>query len=313
MDVRKWLLLGLGACGVVAIGIGLSWWRWGWRAIECRPAPVSVALVEPILAWEGHDQRMAAISEPTYLLHLVPGAGANGALLFAGTRHTRDPNSVQVAEVRRVWREFRPTVALVESRMGMFFGGADAGVRQFGEPGAVVWLSRKAGVPVYSIEPPYEDEIAALTARFDAEQVLLRAAMSVYRSELSAGMVRDPDSHFMHLLRKRARAPQLRGLFATSAEVDAYWTAHYPGQPDWRTAPEWPEGSPPAEMFFVSNLLRDEHAARVIVDLVRKGERVFAISGMSHTVKQEPAIRALLPGHSDGAMTSERRWESTSP
>ena len=36
----------------------------------------------------------------------------------------------------------------------------------------------------------------------------------------------------------------------------------------------------------------DEHAAAVILDLLAKGERVFAIAGGSHVVKQEPVLRA---------------------
>lgn len=312
MRWRTWIGLGVVGLGVVAAGMGLAWWRWGWRGVaSVRPAD-SVVLTEPILSWSGHDERWAQIEEPVYRLHLVPGGGATGELLFFGSHHTRDPGAEQVRRLRADWKVFRPTVALVESRLGTYFGGFDGGVRQFGEPGAVYWLGRESGVPVYSIEPEYEDEIAALTARFDPKDVLLRAAMSVYGSELRAGMVKDPDSHFMHLLRKRARAPQLKGLFATSADVDAYWAERYPGLADWRTAPEWPESSPPHQMFYLSNLVRDEHAARVIVDLVRQGERVFAISGMSHTVKQEPAIRALLPGHSDGAMASGRPWEDSS-
>jgi len=309
MRWRIWLGLGGGLLATIAAGMGLSWWHWGWRGVPSLQPDAAVVLAEPILPWAGHDERMALIDGPVFRLHLVPGDGVTGELLYFGTRHTRDPGAPQVAQLRAEWDAFKPTVALVESRLGTYFGGFEGGVRQFGEPGAVYWLGREDGVPVYSIEPEYEDEIAALTARFDPRDVLLRSAMSVYGSELRAGMVTDPDSHFKHLLRKRARAAQLQGLFATTADIDAYWSERYASLPDWRTAPEWPEGSPAHDMFFVSNLVRDEHAARLIVDLVRKGERVFAISGMSHTVKQEPAIRALLPGHDDGAMASGRGWE----
>ena len=40
--------------------------------------------------------------------------------------------------------------------------------------------------------------------------------------------------------------------------------------------------------------VRDEHMARIIIDLVRQGERVFVICGGSHLVKQEPVLRAGL-------------------
>jgi hypothetical protein len=48
------------------------------------------------------------------------------------------------------------------------------------------------------------------------------------------------------------------------------------------------------EVWTTSNAARDEHFARVIIDLVRKNERVFAVCGSSHAVKLEPALRAAL-------------------
>jgi len=42
----------------------------------------------------------------------------------------------------------------------------------------------------------------------------------------------------------------------------------------------------------LANQVRDRHAARVILDLLTKGERVFALAGGSHAVKQEPVLRA---------------------
>lgn len=41
------------------------------------------------------------------------------------------------------------------------------------------------------------------------------------------------------------------------------------------------------ELANLANEVRDRHAARVILDLLDQGERVFAIAGGSHVVKQE--------------------------
>ncbi len=313
MTRKRLLRFALAFLVIYALGTAIAWWRWGWRGVESLTTDASTVLIEPILDWSGHDHRYGLVGGESYALHLSPPAGTTGELLFLGAKHTRDPASPQVEELRRRWGEFRPTVALVESRLGLFFGGADAGVRQFGEPGAAYALARAAGVPIYSLEPSHQDEVRVLTQRFAPEHVLMFYAMRAFGSELKAGRVTDPDPHFMALLRKRADAPQLQGLFASAADVDRYWKEHYPALPDWRTAPEWPEGSPQHDMFFVSNLVRDEHAARVIVELVRRGERVFAVSGLSHTIKQEPAIRALLPGFTDGPFASPRPWEAPQP
>ena len=44
-----------------------------------------------------------------------------------------------------------------------------------------------------------------------------------------------------------------------------------------------------------SSRARDEHMARLIIDLVQRGERVFLVCGASHALAIEPALRAA-PG-----------------
>jgi hypothetical protein len=50
--------------------------------------------------------------------------------------------------------------------------------------------------------------------------------------------------------------------------------------------------------FFLSemdaNIIRDRHFFAILLDLVKKGERVFAVAGSSHAVKLEPALKVAL-------------------
>jgi hypothetical protein len=47
------------------------------------------------------------------------------------------------------------------------------------------------------------------------------------------------------------------------------------------------------------NIHRDEHFIQIIAELVRKGERVFAIAGSSHAVKLDAALHAVINGAPD--------------
>ncbi len=60
---------------------------------------------------------------------------------------------------------FAPTVALVESDLGMMFPAFMDPVETFGEVGAVYALARDAGVVAYTWEPPNEVLVASLMER----------------------------------------------------------------------------------------------------------------------------------------------------
>jgi hypothetical protein len=83
------------------------------------------------------------------------------------------------------------------------------------------------------------------------------------------------------------------------AAIDMIWARDFAGLPDWRETSD-AHGLPGYldELSARSNALRDEHLAAVIVDLVRRGERVFAVAGSSHAVKLDAALRAALGGGS---------------
>lgn len=75
--------------------------------------------------------------------------------------------------------------------------------------------------------------------------------------------------------------------------VNQAWQNHFPNGPDWRDVSD-EYGLPGFLGQIDGNLARDEHFVRVIIDLVEKGERVFAVAGSSHAVKLEAALQATL-------------------
>jgi hypothetical protein len=99
-------------------------------------------------------------------------------------------------------------------------------------------------------------------------------------------------------MRKRTNVNGLRNTFASVADLDAYWRKKFPDEPDWRTLPDTEGISLLVEVGNVSRQVRGEHMVRTLVELVNKGERVFAVVGASHVIRQEPALRNLLDSNS---------------
>jgi hypothetical protein len=299
--------------------LGVVVWQFGWWAPPAyAPSDATVLVGEP-LGGTGHDERVVMLGKGVpYVLHVEPGAGAgpdggapveSGALVYFGSVHSKDPDHPMHAELRRVWEEFEPTVALVEGRMGFFVGLKDQGIGVFGEGAAVYAMAEDAGIPIYTLEPPVEVEIAALREIGSAERVAMFRVLSGYISARRGG----PVSEFKvsRLLAKRA-AP-LTDALPDAAALDAMFAAEFPEMGPWREIPEeslWP-GRTDTWMNLMAtrgNAVRDPHFVKTMVELVHRGERVLAIAGRSHVVVWEPVVMETLGATGYGALSSPRPW-----
>jgi len=255
------------------------------------PLP-DVAFLTPVQ----HDSVMQDKSWP----YIVSMPEVGGKLLYFGSYHTADPDDPQMAWIEREWTAFNPSVALTENTGGFAPGGNRSAIKRLGEFGLVIRLGQEADIPVYSLEPTWEDEVGMVTSRFSPEEATVFYTLRVYLSE--RGDERDParmDKLARHLLGKRGSRPGLDGAVPDLAAFDRIWTEAFGDPRDWRTLPPeaiWP-GDAPTRLQEISrfvNEVRDRHMARVVLDFVKQGERVFAIAGGSHVVKQEPVLRAAL-------------------
>ncbi len=308
----RWLRrLGYAAV-LIVVALAAIVWQFGWWAPDqYTPAP-TVTISGEIFDSAGHNARVSLLDDGPYVLHIESdGAPAGrGALLFFGSLHSKDPDHPQQAALRRVWEAFKPTVALVEGRMGFFVGTATQGIGVFGEGATVYALAEDAGIPLYTLEPPLEVEIAALEEIGDRTQVALFRVLSGYMSARRGGEV--SDFKIKRLLSKRA-AP-LTDALPTIEAFDAYFAAQFPQYPGWRDLPEaamWP-GKTDTWMNLMatrSSRVRDEHFARVMMDLTLRGERVLAIAGRSHTVMLEPALWESMQPAKRSELSSARPWE----
>jgi hypothetical protein len=275
--------------------LGVIGWTQRWQRLESMRDIPRTPLAAPIMTPEEHDRHPHA---RPYILDLTHGSGK---LVLIGVDHTKDPSNYQIDTIKARFAASQPSVALVEGRMGFFIGPLGPGVRQFGESGAVYSLARSADIPIRTLEPAIEDEIAMLREQWSPERVTLYYVLRGFMSDRGDATGDDATQIAASVLAKRGTLPGLDGAISSIDELDSLYRADFPGAPDWRVQPEefmWPgrHDSYLNEMATLSSKVRDEHMVRLLVHLVEKGERVFAVVGASHVIMQEPALRAVLGG-----------------
>lgn len=275
------LIAFLGAAGACA---------WSPKAADYPVTPELLAIDLPHRLRSGpeHDAALRRVGNP-YILDVED---SSGALCYYGARHATDRSDPQIKDIEDRWAKFRPTAALCEGRSrGYFLGWPFEQLGGLSEPALVHKLARRSGIPIYSLEPRYEDEVAALLKSWSPEQVGLYFTMRVYWSEAGG----TPDEGLAeNLLRKRTDVEGLRGSLKSAADIDRVWKRDFVNQPDWRGLQGEPDGTYLAEISEASRTVRGEHMARVLIGLVRKGGRVFAVVGSGHVIRQEWALRAAL-------------------
>lgn len=95
------------------------------------------------------------------------------------------------------------------------------------------------------------------------------------------------------ILKKRNQWPGIEQTLPNMQSLQDAWDRHFPDGPDWRTVSDQ-FGLPGFLNEMDANIIRDRHFLAILLDLVKKGERVFAVAGSSHAVKLEPALNAAL-------------------
>jgi hypothetical protein len=218
-----------------------------------------------------------------------------GALYFYGSSHSKDPADPQMNDIRAKWDDFKPTVALVEGRLGFLLPGIMDPVEEHGEFGAVYELARADGVTTYTWEIPLEKDMEYNLKKFTPEQVSLFYILRPYFSNLRHGKPENPGGYIQEYIEKRGGNPLLGGAVRSVEDIDRIWKRDFAGLPDWRETSD-AYGLPGylKDIAAESNLSRNKYLSCAVIDLVKKGERVFIIGGSSHPVCVERTLRAEL-------------------
>lgn len=247
-------------------------------------------LKEPIMSEEGYGEVHATFKKP-YVVYID---GKHSVVTF-GAEHTKDPAHKQFGVIDSLWNLLKPDAALVEGRLGFVFKGLMNPVAAHGEGAYVQELAKRDNAELYSWEPPIEQDVKNTLSYYDKKKTALFYVLRPYFSNLRFGKPDDPEGYIQEYLEKRTKYPGLEGSLSSVAEIDSIWKEDFAGLPDWReTSDAYGLPNYLKNIAAISNRYRDEYLVQCIVDLAKKGKRVFAIMGSSHAVKTEKALRAVL-------------------
>jgi len=260
-----------------------------WRSPPFYSPEYEATLSTPIICMDAYGDLSGHVRP--YMYEVQAG---EGQIFIAGLDHTRDSENPQIDALRESWHNFRPTVALVEGRMGFYFRWIHDPIELYGESGETARLAKKERLPLYTWEPTREEEVSWLLKKYPARQLALFYSLRPYFSNFRFGKPDDPDKIMQHYIGSRTDYEGLRGQLRDVAQIDSIWQADFPNRPDWRDTSDewgWPEGYL-TELANESNIARDVHLINILFDLANKGERVFATVGSSHAFRIEEAVRA---------------------
>lgn len=271
------------------------------------PEP-NIQLKGSMLTFAQHDERYQSLGKGLYVLHWKVG---KGELLYIGTQHTKDPADAQFILIEQYWDAFNPDIAFYEGRGPNVQAERDRTIQSSGEPGLVLFMSKRDQKDVWSFEPTMEDEVAPLLDSFDKKDIVLKLVLSGYYSDRRGGAV--ADWRVALSLARRQKQYGFGEVFKDLASLDAYWNEKYGALGEWRTAEEsvqWPgvEHTTLNAIANASNRVRDEHMMRTIVDLMRKGKRALIVVGRSHVLNQEPVLQETLQPQ-EFVFTSKKPWD----
>ncbi len=254
-----------------------------WRSPSRYTPSRTYTFEKPVMSM-GEYGSLTEIHARPYIYMLKKGTGAVTVL---GIEHTVDPGDPQIDSIEKYWEISRPTVALVEGRLGFLFQGLQNPVAVHGEGGKLVSLAKKDGIPFYSWEPDRETEVQDLLKKYPAKQLALFYSLRPYFSGFRFGKPADPDATLQHYIDERTAVKGLKGEIISVRQVDSIWQKDFPSREDWRNTSDeygWPEGYL-SEIFNASNLYRDQHLCSIILELAEKGDHVIVTMGSSHAFR----------------------------
>ncbi|HEX8367455.1 MAG TPA: hypothetical protein VF604_02725 [Pyrinomonadaceae bacterium] len=234
-----------------------------------------------------------------YVLKFKKG---NGELLYFGIGHAYRFDDPQISELEKQFLKFRPTLVLNESGTPPALETAKEAIERYGEPGLMSFLAKKHGIPIKSLDPPRLEEIKYIlgTGRWTLEQVMLFYILRRVPENNKKVNPQAPDAMVEEMLKAVAKTPGFGGLPKTVAEFEASVKKHLPAVADWRKIDQKIFDPNPDLGLFTNDIadasvnFRGKFMVKLLTAEVEKGERVFAVVGASHVVKQESALKKLF-------------------
>ncbi|WP_282044070.1 hypothetical protein [Winogradskyella flava] len=259
-----------------------------WRSPAYYKTEKQIELALPIMDMETYMKMVNDHRRP-YIYKVVSESG--GRVIIVGTDHINDPKHSQFDSIRHYWENNKPTVALVEGRLGFFFSWVHDPIDKYGESGLVTQLAKTDNVDLYTWEPSREDEIEMLIKKHSAKKLAmfysLRPFFQLPENERN-------ENNLQALIEERTDYEQLENSITKWQEIDSIWNVDFPEQ-NWRTFNSG-YGYPGYlhDIWNDSNLARDKHMIDIIYEKVNKGDVIFVTMGASHAPRIENTLKNLI-------------------
>lgn len=232
-------------------------------------------------------------------IYQITNSTNGGAVYVFGAAHSKDPKHPQVAMMDSIWNLFNPTTAMLEGRLGYLITWLHNPIEKKGESGFTARKAKKKGIELFTWEPGRENEINELIHKgYHPKLVAAFFSLGVHNNNWKNFSAENQNKEMMNAIdSKTKKYSSLKGLITSVNEIDSIWKAECPNIPSWRSYKHPKNGWPSGKLEDISELtsyIRDEHLCRSIIDLVRKGQRVFVTMGASHAVTIERTLKAMI-------------------
>lgn len=226
--------------------------------------------------------------------------GDNQLLIFGVSHHVNDPQNDEIRLIESRFKQFHPTISMIEGRMGLWIAGRDGVIEQFGESGAVAWQARQAGIDTFTLEMPLEEEMRQVAVRHQADHVVIFYVLRPYFGARRNGPISDPAAFIAESLRKRTGIDGVESEVTSIEDVDQVWKRDFADLPDWRDCDDrsgWP--GPLQAIGASANDVRNQHWINIFAEQLNSTDqklprKVFAVIGCSHAVRLQPALDSLF-------------------
>lgn len=216
---------------------------------------------------------------------------SGGKVIIVGVTHTNDQSESHFDSIRYYWKKYKPTVALVEGRLGFFFSWIHNPIKKYGESGLTSKLAKADNVDLYTWEPSREDEIEMLIKKHSVKKLAmfysLRPFFQLPESERN-------QNNLQNLIEERTNYKALENSISKWQEIDSILKIDFP-KLNWKTFNSG-YGYPGYlhDIWNDSNLARDKHMINIISEQVNKGKTVFVTMGASHAPRIENALKSVI-------------------
>jgi len=205
-------------------------------------------------------------------------------VLVFGSEHTKEPEDDQIELMENLYHNFKPTVVLVEGRLGFLIPYFMNPVKRFGEMGKAAQLAKGSNVALYSWESPKQELLERLAEKFSSEQIALKEILTPYFGNLRFGKPESPEKYVEQYL-DRATWVGVQNKIKSVQDIDIIWKRDFAEEKDWReTSDQWGLPGYLGDIADYSNYIRNQHLVCVINNLIKQGERLFVVCGSSHAV-----------------------------